>query len=155
MNPPVSLRRALVVGVLALLTLGPLGACADDESGSVEAFCDQIAVTPPLATVVSAANDADPTELGASLSRAEEAYSALRSAAPSEIRDDVDEVVDLVEVLLQALTDHGDDPELVAAELRREVIDHPDAATAATAVADFAQRECGLELNPTVDDGDR
>lgn len=140
--------RALVLGALALVTGIP--GCSDD-AGSEEAFCGQVRSLPPLDSVISSFSDADPGELDTRLEAAAASYGELRKVAPSEIRNSVDDMVDLVDAVLGAVETHREDPEAAVAALRTAVVDHPDAPRSSKRVVDYAAEACGVVLNPTLD----
>src|SRR5690606_35392024 len=75
------------------------------------------------------------------------------SAAPSGIRDETGDVVDLVDEVLDAVRDHHDDPEAVAARLRSAVEEHPEAAEASASMVDWAAEHCQLDLSATLAPG--
>lgn len=149
-------RRAprATVGVLGVLALAAsaaiLAGCSDEPEASPETFCDALRLVPSLATVFTGFADQDAGRLDRSLDAAEEAFGRLRDTAPDDIAPDVDEVVDLVQVVIDAVWANRSDPEAAAAEIRAAVGDHPDANTSSRAVADYARKQCDVELNPTV-----
>ncbi len=147
----VGVRTRVTTGAMAVAALvAGLTGCTDD-GGSPEAFCKAVKAVPSLESVVTGFDDADRTELTARLDAAEDAYGELRSTAPGEIDDDVDDVVDLVDAVIDAVRRHRADPEAVAAQVRRSVGDHPDAAAAATRLGDYGSKTCKVELNPVVE----
>jgi hypothetical protein len=127
---------------------GP-AACSDDD-GSVEAFCAEVEALPALESVLSRFSEADPDQLADSIERARASYRDLVDAAPDEIRGETDAVVALVDDVFDAVERHPDDPEAAADELRAAMADHPDVEQARTAVAGYAEAECGVELDPTL-----
>lgn len=146
------MRHTLAAATAILLALLTMAGCSRDH-GSQEAFCKEIKRVPSLDTVVEGFSDADPQELSARLKAANASYAALQKAAPKEIRSQVGEVEDLVDVVTQAVEDHHDDPEAAAAQVRRAMASHPDAKTATVAVAKYAKTNCDVDLNPTLNGG--
>lgn len=144
-------RRRLAALAAAWLVLA--GAACSRDKGSDEAFCKEVRRTPTLESVVSGFADADPEELDTRLEAARDAYGKLRRSAPSAVRDDVGRVVDLANEVITAVEDHHDDPEAVAAQVRKAVDRHDDAARSAVKVAAYAKKTCGVDLNPVVDEG--
>jgi hypothetical protein len=139
---------ALSLAAALTITLGPT-ACSGDD-GSVEAFCAEIEALPSLESVLSRFSEADPQQLADSIDRARASYEDLASAAPSEIRDETEAVVALVDDVLDAVERHPDDPKAAADALRSTMDDHPDVEQARTAVASYAEAECEVELDPTL-----
>jgi hypothetical protein len=115
---PRSWSRA-ALAVVAVLALGALGgaACSKDE-GSTEAFCREVRLVPPLASVVSGYAEADPATLDQRLDEAAAAYRRLAEAAPSDVRGDVRTMTDLVDAVLDAVRANDGDPDATAADLR-------------------------------------
>ncbi|HEX2575119.1 MAG TPA: hypothetical protein VHK88_02150 [Aquihabitans sp.] len=146
-------RRRALLAALGCASLALAAAACTDDVGSEEAFCDRVATVPPLATLLTGFDDADPAELSRRLDSASSAYDDLRDAAPQEIRDDVGEVVRLVQAVIDAVEADADDPEAAADRLRAAMADHRGGEAAALEVAAYASDRCGVELNPTVDDG--
>lgn len=143
--------RWLAAAAAASLLVG--GAACTRDQGSDEAFCKEVRRTPTLESVVSGFADADPEELATRLDAARDAFERLRRSAPDAIRGDVGSVVDLAGEVITAVEDHHDDPEAVAAQVRKAVDRHDDAAKASTKVVAYAKKTCGVDLNPVVDEG--
>lgn len=139
----------LLAALLAAALLVAAPACSRDK-GSKEAFCEQVAKVPALDSVVQGFADADPDELTERLDGAKDSYAALASSAPGDIRGDVAQVDSLVEVVTDAVAEHHDDPEAVTSEIRDAMADHQGADEASKRVAAYAERTCGVELNPAV-----
>ncbi|MEO6630003.1 MAG: hypothetical protein ABIP03_15715 [Aquihabitans sp.] len=146
---PLFTARTVAMTLLAALGAVGVGACSKDQ-GSQAAFCRQIRTVPPLASVISGYANEDPTELQSRLGAARLAYTQLGEAAPKEIADDVEISLDLVEAVIDAVATKGDDPEAVAAQIRRVVKADTGASAASTRVADYAEKNCNVDLNPTV-----
>ncbi len=142
------------MGISALVALalvaGSFGCSAKD--GSRKAFCAQVKDLPALDAIVTGYSEADPAELTGRLERAAESYADLSDAAPDEIRQSVRTLVDLVDAVIEGLGRNPDDPEATADELRAAVLDHPGAPLAAVRVADYADKQCDVQLNPTIDE---
>ena len=146
------MRRTLAAATAILLLVLASTACSRDH-GSKAAFCKEIKRVPSLDTVVQGFSDADPQELTARLKAANASYAALHKAAPKEIRGQVGEVEDLVDVVTTAVQDHHDDPEAAASQIRKAMASHPDAKKATVAVAKYAKANCDVDLNPTLNGG--
>jgi hypothetical protein len=90
------MRAALAVAVLLL----PLASCADEQ----ESYCD--AVQDRQEELAEIASEGGPTALLDALP----IYRELRDEAPSDIRDEWQQVVGSLETLQEALEDAGVDP---------------------------------------------
>jgi hypothetical protein len=131
------------------VVVGPIVACSSD-SGSREAFCAEVVTVPSLETVLAGFAERDPQTRERRLGEAGAAYAELREASPDEIDGPVGQVVDLVEDLLETVTEHGDDPEVVADELRSSMGDHEGVQDAAIEVVAYAAEQCDVALDPAV-----
>lgn len=153
-------RRAWIpVVVLALA----LGACGDDDTPSVspeagdDGFCARASeLADHIATSVEGVDDLSGDETLERLRAQIAVLEQLASAAPAEIRDDVETLVELSSETVTVLEDDdaGDQDELT----RLDEIDE-QAAAPRSSVEDFVADECGVELNPessedAPDDGD-
>lgn len=147
-------RRRFRWGGAALLGLAALNLGCSDGGPEVGSFCDELRQAPSLASVLTGFADQDPAQLEARLEEAEEQYGDLRVAAPDEIAPDVDRTVDLVDAVIAVVRADRDDPEAAAAAVRDVLADHTDAETSGLAVADYAQQECGVDLNPSLSTSD-
>lgn len=144
---PLRYRAGLAaVGALSLL----ISAGCTQSSGSTKAFCDQVAQVPSLETVLARFSEADPGELRTRIDKARSAYHALEDAAPSEIHDETADVVALVDDILDAVADNPDDPVKAADQLRKAMADHKGVAGSRTKVASYAERNCKVQLDPTL-----
>jgi hypothetical protein len=141
---------ALTLAAGALLAAG-LSGCTSD-GGSTEAFCDQVKQVPALETVLARFSEADRDVLADRIAKARSAYADLADAAPSEIADETDEVVSLVDDILDAVEEHPTDPAKASAQLRKAMAEHDDVASDRAAVADFAKDECDVQLDATLTD---
>ncbi len=147
-TPTIAVAAVALAGLLATAT----ASCTQDQ-GSEKAFCKQVGKAPTVESVVAGFTNADPGELQARFGEATDAYAGLRDAAPSEIRDDMGTVADLVDAVVAAVKENRDDPEAVADQVRAAVKDHPGAIKATVTVAAYAAGHCNLQLNPSVDEG--
>ena len=143
-------HRWTATALAVVLGLGALGACTKD-SGSKTEFCRQIKRAPALGTVVSGFADTDRSTLDDRLDDVSKAYAALRDAAPDDVRGDVNEMSDLVDALVASIRAHPDDPEAAADAARKAVVANPGGVTSAVKVTDYASKQCGVQLNPTVE----
>lgn len=141
--------RAASAAVVLVLAAAGGTACTKDQ-GSTEAFCREVRLVPPLASVVSGYAEADPATLDQRLDEAAAAYRRLADAAPSDVRGDVRTMTDLVDAVLDAVRANDGDPDATAADLRAAMKRHEGAQAASLAVAAFARTHCDVELNPTV-----
>ncbi|CAN5159704.1 hypothetical protein BH20ACT3_BH20ACT3_10590 [soil metagenome] len=132
----------IAAGLIALSAPG----CSSD-SGSQEAFCEQLPRVPALQTVITGFADADPEQLNRGLDEAAEAYDELRRAAPDDIDDTVDTVADLVDAVLETVSENAADPEQVSAELRAVTARHPGAQAATQEVVTYAAERCEVDLD--------
>jgi hypothetical protein len=143
-------RSSLHAGAVAALVLaGPAlvaGACAKPK-GSKEELCEQLPDTPALESVLAGFTTTDPDALRASVDDAIERFRDLEAAAPREIKPDVAEVVVVVEEIGEAVKEDPEDREAVADAVRSIALEHTGAAAAALRLADYASRECGIDLN--------
>ena len=135
------------VALAALALVAP--ACSKD-SGSQAAFCREVQRVPSMSSVVSGYTGADRKELTNRLTSARAAYASLEEASPGDIRSKVSSVVGVVDLVIDAVSAHPDDPAAVAAEVGREFRANSRAATDARAVAAYAKAKCDVSLNPTV-----
>lgn len=146
---PLFTERKFAIALFVLLSAFGVSACGKSQ-GSQEAFCRQIRTVPPLAAVISGFANEDPTELQNRLGAARTAYTELGEAAPKEIAADVETSIDLVNAVIDAVATQGDDPEAVAAQIRRAVKANSGATAASTRVAAYAKKSCDVDVNPTV-----
>ena len=142
-------RKVMAGLTLAALITAATGCTGSDSSGSDEAFCARLAETPALSTVIERFTSASSGELDQRLDEAAEAYAALRKAAPGEIDDEVDTLVDLVDAVIGAVRANPDDTVAVADQIRSVIGDHPGAEAASTEVTNYASGTCNLELGTT------
>lgn len=149
MTWPAGPRQAAIVLMVAAL-IAAVGGCTDsNDNGSDEAFCARLGETPALSTVIERFTSATPNDLDQRLDQAEKAYGELRSSAPSEIDDEVDVLVDLVDAVIGAVRANPDDSVAAADQVRSVVDEHPEAEQASTEVTAYASHTCNIELSPT------
>jgi hypothetical protein len=137
-----STRRSRRVGaaVAILLVAAPLG-CTSSE----DRFCGRLRDDYELDDLVTAIERRDQKRITANL----EALRELQDVAPAAIHDDFRAVVDAVNAAVRAVTRvPGPDGEAVPVDLtllgqQLAAIDEP-----AQHVAEYADRKCGLKLNP-------
>jgi hypothetical protein len=126
---------------IAALVAWSTTACTSD----VDRFCGQLRDRYHLERLVTAIQHRDQRRITEGL----EDLRALEDVAPAEIHDDFRAVVDAVSGAVRAVTKApGADGEQVPVDLtalgtRLAAIDRP-----AQHVADYADRKCGLRLNP-------
>ena len=147
--PWARLLAAVVPISVVVASLQVDAGCTKDE-GSVAAFCREVRVVPPLASVVSGFTEADQDGLARRLDDASAAYGRLADAAPGSVRHEVDDMVSLVDAVLTAVRGNGGDAEATAADIRKAVAAHTSAAASSATVAAYARRHCEVDLNPTV-----
>ena len=132
-------RRALICGLAA--GLATLGACTSPE----DQFCGRLREDYHLDTLVSAIQRRDERRITAGLEQLRE----LQDIAPESIHDDVRAVVDAVSGAVRAVTKApGADGEQVPVDLTLLSQQLAEIREPAQHVADFADRSCGLKLNP-------
>jgi hypothetical protein len=136
--------RRLLPLALAVLLLTPL-ACSR-QGGDKASFCDLIADVDDLFMVLQDFDATDPEELDQRFEKSVAEYRALERAAPREIKPDVAELGNVVEDVLAAVQRNGDDRAAIATDLGELQKDHPGAAAAGLRVIDYADKECGIEL---------
>jgi|GEM_PF-6968502 len=129
---------------LALVTaFGAAGASACSSShGSTKAFCETLRSGDNPLTLF---NHYDPTNVATAhdqLDRATERLRQLHDAAPLEIRDDLQVLVDVADRLVAAL-----DPAAAGQPAPDFASDAPRIESASGAVTSFASQECGVDLS--------
>lgn len=143
-------RAARTAALAAVLVVSLLAGCSKDETGSDQAFCDDLRRVPSLASVLTGFSEMTPAKLTGALDDAEASFAQLRESAPEDLRDDVDRVVDLVMAVIEGVRANATDPVAAAETIRKAVAAHPRAEEAGLAVAEAARARCSVELNPTV-----
>lgn len=133
-------RRAATLA--SLLALAPVvGAC----TSQTDEFCGRLRDDYRLTDLVTAIRQRDQRGVTDGLERLRK----LQDIAPDEIHDDLRDVVDAVSNAVRAVTDapgaDGEDTPVDLTLLSQQLakIEQP-----AQHVADFADRSCGLQLNP-------
>ena len=144
-------RAVALTSVAALLVTGAAG-CTDD-GGSTTAFCARVKEVPALETVLDRFTEADPTVLDDRIEKARTAYDDLAEAAPKQIADETDSVVDLVDEILDAVQQNPTDPDKASDQLRKAVAAHQGIDADRAAVAAFAQDHCDVQLDATLSSG--
>jgi hypothetical protein len=134
------------------LVAGVVSGCTSD-GGSTEAFCAQVAKVPSLESVLSRFSEADTTVLDDRIDQARTAYADLAEAAPKAIDDETDEVVSLVDDILDAVEQHPTDPAKAATQLRKAMAAHKGIDADRAKVAAYAQKQCDVQLDPTLSEG--
>ena len=131
------LRRALAVaGVSALV------ACSGD-SGSVEEFCEVARSSQLDATVFAGFDPSDPKRALQQLTDARLALGEYRTAAPGEIRDELDVEIAYVQALIDALSAlDNPDPARSVAVVRDVTAQHPGVDDAAADLAAYYEASC-------------
>ncbi|MCB1030194.1 MAG: hypothetical protein KDA95_02590 [Acidimicrobiales bacterium] len=137
-----------VVGGVALVAL-TLTSCSEQQ-GSTKDFCAQVKKVPAIESVLNRFTESDPAVLKERIEKASSAYQALVDSAPSEISDDVKILVAVVDETLDAAADNPDDQIAAANQLRKAMTKHPDAEKARASVATFAEKNCGIRLDPSL-----
>lgn len=134
-----ALRSLLSVAVLLLVA-----SCSQpEEERSVEAFCDQLGRTTGLDDAL-ALLDRDAMEAAAA------ELSTLASVAPEEIREEVQQIHQVVIELNNAVTDPSVEPADAARDVLRSRADQvAQIERAGKAVQRFAAVQCGVQLVTT------
>ena len=145
-------RRPIAFALAAALLAGGLGACTSD-GGSTEAFCAQVKQVPALEAVLARFSETDPDVLADRIAKARQAYDDLAAAAPSEIADEADEVVALVDDIFDAVEAHPTDPAAASAQLRKAMAEHRGVAADRKKVAAYARTKCDVQLDATLTEG--
>ncbi len=145
-------RPAALALAASLLLATALGACTKD-SGSKAEFCARVKEVPALESVLARFSEADADVLADRIAKARAAYDDLANAAPPKIADETDEVVSLVNDILDAVEQHPTDPAKAAARVRTAMAEHKGVAADRAEVADYAQDECGVQLDATLTQG--
>lgn len=150
MRHPLRTAAGAFAAALLLASAG-LAACTDD-AGSAEAFCTEVKQVPSLESVLARFSEADPDVLADRIAKARAAYDELAAAAPPEIEEETERVVALVDATLDAVEDHPDDPAKASAQLRKAVAGLDGVEADRTAVADYAQTTCDVQLDATLEE---
>lgn len=135
---------------MVVVTAALLGGCSKNETGSDQAFCDDLRRVPSLASVLTGFSEMSPAKLTEALDDAEASFAQLRRSAPEDLSDEVDRVVELVMAVIDGVRANATDPVAAAETIRKAVAAHPRAEEAGLAVAEAARTRCSVELNPTV-----
>ena len=151
-RPPHPARAALTASVLLVVALA--SACTND-GGSPEEFCAQVKKVPALEAVLARFSEADTDLLDDRIAKAREAYDDLAAAAPSEIDDETDQVVSLVNDILDAVEQNPDDPAKASSQLRKAMADHEGVDADRAKVAAYAKEQCDVQLDATLTEGTR
>ena len=137
--------RRLVVSVTVVLGLVAPG-CAKNHA-SKEAFCRQLEKTPGLTEVFSGFGiDATPT-LRRKMRDAAAEFSRLERTAPRTIRSSVGSLADAVDKIVETVNESPNDPGLIRYRLTRSFSTNAGASKAALKVAEYASRECKVDIN--------
>ena len=135
--------RAPALAVAAVIALGALVACSDDETGSAEELCAALGDGRQLGTTLEGF---DPTDTDSALEQLRDArltLGQLRTVAPSEVKRDVSVEIDYVQALIEALEEVGpNDPTAAVAAVRRATEDHPDVQQAADRLEAWSETTC-------------
>ena len=131
------------IAVAALVAV--CSACSSD-TGSKEAFCEQLPETADLFSLIGEVEASDPTALRQRFDEGLTEFRALERAAPRELRADVGTVADAAERVLDAVERNAGDQAALAAELQRDRDQFVGAAKSALEVEKYAKDECNLDL---------
>ncbi len=138
-------------GALVAFTFLVAGCGDDDGGGSAEAWCDLMDEANEVDSTFENIETFDAAGLESAMNRALEVVDDLESAAPDEIKDDVDRLATTTRALASALGDA--DYSLFDADL--SALGDPAADDAAQANLDeYSQRECGQPFGLDDDAGD-
>ena len=138
-------RRVAAFAVAATM-VAVLPACSKKDP-SLADFCHAVKQAPSLESVVSRYTQAESDELATRLATARRAYRDLVDASPDDIHDDVAKVVDLVDVVIDAVKAHPTDSTAVADQLRTNAAKVKGAEAATTRVDAYATKHCGFDLD--------
>ncbi len=122
------------------------GASCTRSSGSQEKFCAALPRTGDLLSLLSRLDPSDPEGTAQRFERGAEKFRELEKAAPREIRADVADVGDAYQKVLDAVKAHPDDLPAVRRDLADDSATFAAAARSALRMADYAKRECGIDL---------
>ncbi|MBX3315041.1 MAG: hypothetical protein KF906_12055 [Actinobacteria bacterium] len=145
-------RRAISLVALASIATMSVTACGSDD-GDSQSFCAALRSAPTLESVVSGFTALDGPELTRRLDRAAAAYDTVERTAPSEVDDEVETVVAVVDAVIEAVRNNPDDRRGAVAAVRTAISDHPDLDASAATIATYAHETCDLDLNPGVAPG--
>lgn len=137
-------RIALVVFTVSVLLL-PFG-CVMAKANKAT-FCKELRHTPSMSEVFGALRTDDPSALRIKARQTAQRFVKLQRSAPREIRSQVSDVAQLATKVANAVEDSPNDPEAVAAALRREVSDSIGPTKAALELARYSSDECHFNLN--------
>lgn len=129
-------------------------ACGDDNGsgGSVEAWCDLMDEANEGDAIFEGIAAASPAEVEEGMNRIEEILPMVSSAAPDEIKDDVDFFVDYTEQLVSALEDAN--YSLIDVDLSFIGDDQQRLDEVNANIDAFSERECGQPFGSADDDAD-
>ncbi len=122
------------------------GASCTKSSGSKEEFCAALPRTGDLLGLLSRVDPSRPEDMARRFDRGAELFAKLERAAPREIRADVADVGDAYQLVLDTVEDHPDDLSAVRRDLAREQGTLVAAGRSALRMAEYARRECGIDL---------
>jgi hypothetical protein len=137
------MKRAVTVVLAAAFVVA---ACGDDSGGSVEAFCES---AQEFADADDFLDTNNPEDFSADLEEARELINALADDAPSEISDDAGTAAEASRELFDALADIDTTDEAAVEAAFAPFFDadaDPEFAAAVNSVNEFAQAECGIDL---------
>lgn len=133
-------RRVVAIGVVTLVGVTSTG-CTSAE----DRFCGQLRDDYQLEDLVTAIERRDRRRITEGLERLRE----LQDVAPAEIHDSFRAVVDAISSAVRAVTNAtGADGEALPVDLTQLGIDLAEVEGPAQEVAEYADRECGLRLDP-------
>lgn len=124
----------------------PLVACSDE--GDSTAFCERVADVPQVGEILA---EIDVTDPGASRRRLRDGaaeFRALEADAPGQIRSDLARLRQGVELVIEAIEENPDDLSAARQAIAAREDELAGLASAGERVADYADRECDIDLVP-------
>lgn len=141
------LLRRLAVGAVLVGLVAAGAACSGEDREDTAAFCAAVSTAPSLDSVLRGFTDQEPVSLERNLDAAQQAYARVADTAPPEIEEQTTRLVEIVDVVIDAVREHPDDRSTVISDITAALEEHEDIADDASVVADRAQELCDLDLN--------
>lgn len=144
-----------LLAAVAVFT-GPVLVGCSKNSDDTAAFCAAIAAAPSLDSILRGFTDQEPLTLTRNLDEAQEAYGRVRDTAPAGITDETEALVEVVDLVIDAVRENPDDRRSVLETVQTAMATKDPVDDDAALIAETARDRCGIDLNaglvPTVDD---
>lgn len=146
---------AHLLAAVAVLT-GPALVGCSKTSEDPAAFCAAVSAAPSLDSILRGFTDQEPLTLTRNLDEAQEAYARVRDTAPADIADETAALVEVVDLVIDAVRENPDDRRSVLEAVQTAMATTDPVDEDAALIAETARDRCGIDLNaglvPTVDD---